>query len=164
MRRLGTNVMPRSVKAAISALEAAGDGGIGAPNGMTRLISHAPRTPRAVRWSCSSATVSRDTPRFRVDGGDGFPTKNHTGLGDVAVGDSNGIGRRTTEHDIELRGAEEKGVVPVDQGEVELISERLGKDGAELEAAEPRAQDNDSSPHDPCLLCGLDYSSTRYNT
>src|SRR5574341_1101070 len=53
--------------------------------------------------------VSCDAPRLGVNRGDGFLTKDHTGLHDVAVGESNGGGCRTTEHDIELREAEDKG-------------------------------------------------------
>src|SRR5574341_507283 len=57
-RRLERKVIPRSAKAATNALEVAGDGGIGAPNGMTKLISHASRTPRVVRYSCSNKAAS----------------------------------------------------------------------------------------------------------
>jgi hypothetical protein len=41
--------MPRSEKALINAFEVSGEGGIGIPNGITRLISQSARTPRLVR-------------------------------------------------------------------------------------------------------------------
>ena len=50
--------MPRSAKVDISALEVAGEGGMGMPKGMTRVMSQSPRTPRAVRWSCRSSAAS----------------------------------------------------------------------------------------------------------
>src|SRR5208283_5985361 len=56
--RLGMKVIPRSAKALSNAREEAGEGGIGAPNGITRLISQAPRTPRALRYSCNNNAAS----------------------------------------------------------------------------------------------------------
>ena len=50
--------MPRSAKAASSARDVSGDGGTGIENGITREISHASRTPRATRSSCSSNAAS----------------------------------------------------------------------------------------------------------
>ncbi|HEY1669284.1 MAG TPA: hypothetical protein VGG54_26620 [Trebonia sp.] len=50
--------MPRSANAASSGAEAAGDGGIGAPSGITSEISLASRRPRSTRKSCSISAVS----------------------------------------------------------------------------------------------------------
>ena len=50
--------MPRSAKAVSSASDAAGDGGIGRPSGITREISLASRSPRRVSRSCTSRAVS----------------------------------------------------------------------------------------------------------
>ena len=50
--------MPRSSNAARTALEASGEGGIGAPSGITRAISERSRSPRSVRKSCTRRAVS----------------------------------------------------------------------------------------------------------
>ncbi len=50
-RRSGTNAMPRSAKPARIASEVDGDGGIGAPNGITTRIVTSSRTPRSRRNS-----------------------------------------------------------------------------------------------------------------
>ncbi|MBL7627700.1 hypothetical protein [Frankia nepalensis] len=50
--------MPRSAKAASNASDAAGDGGMGAPSGMTSEISLDSRRPRPTRKSWTSRVVS----------------------------------------------------------------------------------------------------------
>ncbi|WP_327010516.1 hypothetical protein OHA72_26595 [Dactylosporangium sp. NBC_01737] len=50
--------MPRSANALGNAREAAGDGGIGAPSGMTSSIWERSRSPRASSRSCSMSAVS----------------------------------------------------------------------------------------------------------
>ncbi len=50
--------MPRSSKATSSAEDAAGDGGIGTPIGMTSEIEERSRSPRCVRKSCIISAVS----------------------------------------------------------------------------------------------------------
>ena len=50
--------MSRSAKAASSASEVSGEGGTGLGSGITKVISQLSRTPRSVRWSCSSSAAS----------------------------------------------------------------------------------------------------------
>ncbi len=88
--------------------------------------------------------VRADGSRHRVDRRDRFLAKAHSGLRDVPVSDSHSVRLFTTEHHIEFRKAEHKRVVLVDQGQVELITQRLREDCAQLEAAEAGAQDDDT--------------------
>ena len=50
--------MPRSANAVSSASDAAGDGGIGTPIGITSDTLDRSSRPRAARWSCTSSAVS----------------------------------------------------------------------------------------------------------
>jgi hypothetical protein len=47
--RPSSSLIPLSAKAATSAAESSADAGIGLESGLTSVISHAPRTPRAAR-------------------------------------------------------------------------------------------------------------------
>jgi hypothetical protein len=93
------------------------------------------------------SAVGGHAPRFRVDCGYRFPTEDRAGPHDVSVREANGVGCLATEHHVELRDADDEGVVPVGQREVEAIAERLGKCRGELEPAETGTQDHDSSLH-----------------
>ena len=57
-RGSGTNSMPRSANRARIASEVSGDGGTGAPNGITTWIWTSSRTPRARRYSSSRIAAS----------------------------------------------------------------------------------------------------------
>jgi len=52
------SVMPRAANSVVSARDMSAEAGIGLDSGSTRLISHAPRTPRAARYSSSSSAHS----------------------------------------------------------------------------------------------------------
>jgi hypothetical protein len=52
-----------------------------------------------------------------------------------------------TEHQIELREAEDERVALVDERDVDLVAHRLGQDRAELQPAEARAKDDDAFVH-----------------
>ncbi len=57
-RRPVMSSMPRCSNSASSAAEVSGEGGTGAPNGITKEISQASRTPRARSSSSSSSAHS----------------------------------------------------------------------------------------------------------
>jgi hypothetical protein len=65
--RPASSVMPRAANSDCRAAEVSGDGGTGVDSGMTKEISHASRTPRAV-----SSVILRNYPaRSPPHNGDG---------------------------------------------------------------------------------------------
>ena len=69
------------------------------------------------------------------------------GLGDVAIGQPHRVGRRAPEHHVELREPEHERVALVDQRHLELAAERLRQHGAQLQPAEPRAENEYARAH-----------------
>ena len=90
--------------------------------------------------SVPASVVTRS--RSGVDRRDRLPHEAHAGLGDVAVRQPHRVERRPPEHHVELRVAEDEGVVLVDQRHVDVVAERLGEHGRELEPAEAGAEDD----------------------
>jgi hypothetical protein len=86
------------------------------------------------------ALVRRHPPRFGVDRGDRLTQEADAGFDDVGIGQADVLERRPVEHHVELRVAEDEGVVLVDQLDAGVAAERLGQDSRELETAEARAQ------------------------
>ena len=58
MRASGTNAMSRAANSSSSAADVSGDGGTGDGSGITNVIRHCSRTPRATSSSCSSSAHS----------------------------------------------------------------------------------------------------------
>ncbi len=71
--------------------------------------------------------VGGDASCLRIDCRDGFVAKVHARLQDTAVRDEDGVGWLAAEHHVELGVAEEEGVVPIDQSQLEAIGECLGQ-------------------------------------
>ena len=71
------------------------------------------------------AAVGRHASPLRVDRGNLFLPEAHPWLVDAAVREAHGVKGLATVHHVELRIAEDEGIALVDQGELEVISERL---------------------------------------
>ncbi len=71
----------------------------------------------------------------------------HSGLDDLAVRQADRVECRPAEHHVELRVAEDERVVLVDQRHLDLVAERLGQHGGELETAETRSEDDNAGRH-----------------
>ena len=98
-----------------------------------------------------TALIGRDHPRFRIDGGDGLAQEPHARFLDRGVRESDLVSGHATEHHVELRVAEHEGVAVVDQRHPRMLTERVGQDRRELEAAEARAQNEDARSHEASL-------------
>ena len=66
---------------------------------------------------------------------------------DVGIGQADLLGRRLAEHHVELRVAEDEGVVLVDERNAGVAAERFGQESRELETAEARAQNDETRLH-----------------
>jgi hypothetical protein len=91
--------------------------------------------------------VRGDAPRFRIERGDRLLHEAHARLCDVAVGEPNRFRRRAAEHHVQLCVAEDERVALVDQRHVDVVAKRLGQAARELEAAEPRSEDDHTARH-----------------
>ena len=100
------------------------------------------------------ARIGRHLEPLGVDRRHGLAQESHAWLGEARVRDANLLRRRPPEHHVELRVAEDEGVVPVDQGDPGVVAERLGEQGRELETAEARSQDDDARFHRTSLTPG----------
>ena len=89
-----------------------------------------------------SATIGRHASRRRVHRGHGLLAELDSGLGDLAVRELRGRRIRPAEEDVELREAEREAVVAVDQCDLNLSGELGGEATRQLEASEPRAEDD----------------------
>ena len=89
--------------------------------------------------------------RLGVDRGDRLLEHAHAGLGDVAVLEADRFRRLAPEHHVELREAEDERVGLVDQRHLDLVGDRLGEHGAQLQAAEPRSKDDHALAHPATL-------------
>ena len=58
--------------------------------------------------------------------------------------ETDGVGFAFAEHHVELGEPEDEGVGLVDQGDVDVVAERLGEAAAELQTAEAGSQDQDA--------------------
>ena len=88
--------------------------------------------------------IGRDPARLGIDRGDRLLQEADAGLGDVSVRKANGVQSRPPEHHVELRVAEDESVALVDQGDGDLVADRLREHRRELEPAEAGSQDDDS--------------------
>src|SRR5690348_2499097 len=93
------------------------------------------------------ATVRGHAPGLGIDCGDRLLQEANTRLVDVAVGMTDGLQRRPTEHHVELGIAEDEGVGAVDQGDAGLVAELLRQPGRELQARESSPEDEYARAH-----------------
>jgi hypothetical protein len=82
-----------------------------------------------------------------IDRRDCLLEKPHAGLHESLIRESHRVKRRVPEHDVELRVAENKGVVLIDQRHVDAVAIRLGEHGAEFEPSEAGAENEDALFH-----------------
>ena len=82
--------------------------------------------------------------RVRFNRCNDFLAETHTGLVDRIVGDAHRIRRLAPKHHIQLRSAEDKGIVLIDQRQAQLVAQRFRQNGGKLEPAESRPQDSHS--------------------
>ena len=87
-----------------------------------------------------------------VDGGDELLAEVDAGLVDGGVGGADVGAGLAAEHELELREAEDEGVVLVDEGDADLVAELLREAGGELEATEAGAEDDD--------VCGIGHGAS----
>src|SRR3954469_9635768 len=107
------------------------------------------------------APVRLHPPRFGIDRGDGLAQEADSGFVDVGVGQADLLGRRPAEHHVELRVAEDEGVVLVDQRDAGVAAERLGQESRELETAEARTQNDEACLHRTNLTIYWPYIASR---
>ena len=93
------------------------------------------------------ADLGGDPPGRGVDAGDGLLAELDAVLGDVVVVQPHIVGRLPAEHDIQLREAEEKRIVAVEQRDADGVLVALRESCGELEAAEAGAKDEDVFLH-----------------
>ena len=93
------------------------------------------------------SSVGRHPPRLWIDRGDRLAHEADTGLGEVGIRQANLAWRLAPEHHVELRVAEDEGVVLVDQRDAGVAPERLGQESRELETAEARTQNDEACLH-----------------
>ena len=91
--------------------------------------------------------VGGHAPRLRIDRGDRLLQETHPGLCDVTVSEADRVERRPAEHHVELRVPEDERIVLIDQGYVDVVTERLRQQGGELETPETRPEYDDPSSH-----------------
>ena len=82
--------------------------------------------------------VGDDSAMFGIDGRHGLLTELDSGLVDGAIRVPHFGYLAAPEHDIELREAEHERVALVDEGDANLVGDRFGQPGYELETAESR--------------------------
>ena len=107
--------------------------------GRRRGVEVGARGPRPARRP-RSAGVGLDPARCRIDGPDRGLHEPHAGLDQSRYGCRDRLGRRAAEHDVELGEAEDESVGPVDQDDVDVVTELVGQPRRQLEAAEAGAQ------------------------
>ncbi len=90
------------------------------------------------------AAVGGDTAPDGIDRRDRLALQTHARLHEVAVRQPHRLERRAVKHHVELRVAEDERVALVDQGHLDAVGESFGQQGAELEAAKSRPEDNDA--------------------
>ncbi len=93
------------------------------------------------------ARIGLDSLGSRIDRVDVRLHEPDAGLHDVGVVMVHRGCRRSPEHDLELREPEDEGVGPVDEHDVDVVSELFREPRRQLESAEPRAQHHHS--HQP---------------
>jgi len=93
------------------------------------------------------SSVGRHPPRLWIDRGDRLAQEADTGLGEVGIRQANLAWRLAPEHHVELRVAEDEGVVLVDERNAGVAAERFGQESRELETAEARAQNDETRLH-----------------
>ena len=93
--------------------------------------------------------VRRHRPRLGIDRGDRLVQEPDPRLREART-EPHRVGLRASEHHVELRVAENERVGRVDQRHVGVVAELFGEDRGQFEAAEPRAEDQDS-PHGASL-------------
>ena len=92
--------------------------------------------------------IGDDPLVHRIDGAHRLLEEVDVRPGDVPVGEADPFSGLPSEHDVELREAEDEGVALVDQRDVHIVAKCLGEPSRQLEPSEAGPEDQDPGRHD----------------